>query len=161
MFKDSDIYDSNFHSLYSANEVSVLDSEPIFTDSLTGQSLSDDAHSNALNILISAKGESLMYIPLKFENNVRRKALIDTGACANAMPADFYEKLKTQCPNSISELQQASLLNVKVASGRTAKVLAQVDVKFKINEHEFDDVFLILPSMKCCFRQPIFQKIQY
>ena len=30
-----------------------------------------------------------MYIPLKFETDVRRKALIDTGACANAMPADF------------------------------------------------------------------------
>ena len=77
----------------------------------------------------------MMYIPLKFENDVLRKALIDTGACANAMPANFYEKLKTQCPNSISELQQASLLNVKVASGCTVKVLAQVDVKFKTNEH--------------------------
>ena len=84
---------------------------------------------------------------MKFENDVRRKALIDTGACANAMPADFYKKLKTQCPNSIPELQQASLLNVKVASGRTVKVLEQVDVKFKIFERQFDNVFLILPSM--------------
>ena len=97
--------------------------------------MSDDAHSNALNILVSAEGENLIYIPSKFENDGRRKALIDTGACANAMPADFCEKLKTQCPNSISESQQASLLNVKVASGRTVKVLAQVVVKFKINEH--------------------------
>ena len=100
-----------------------------------------------------------MYIPLKFENDVRRKALIDTGACANAMPAHFYEKLKTQCPNSVSELQQASLLNVKVASGRTVKVLAQVDVKFKINEHQFDDVFLILPSMNSVvLGNPFFKK---
>ena len=121
LFKDSDIYDSNFHSLYSANEVSVFDFEPIFTDPLTSQSLSDETHSNALNILISAEGENLMYIPVNFENDVCRKALIDNRACANAMPANFYEKLKTQCPNSISELQQASLLNVKVASGRTVK----------------------------------------
>ena len=63
------------------------------------------------------------------------------------MPADFYEKLKTQCANSVSKLQQASLLNVKVASGRTVKVLAQVNVKFNINEHQFNDAFLILPSM--------------
>ena len=28
------------------------------------------------------------------------------------MPADFYEKLKDESPNSISELQQAPLLNV-------------------------------------------------
>ena len=145
--QNSDIHDSNLHSLNSANDVSVLDFDPIFTDPLTGQSLSDDTHSNALNILISADGENLMYIPLKIENGVRRKALIDTGACANAMQADFYEKLKTQCSNSVSELRQASLLNVKVASGRTVKVLAQVDVKFKLNEHQFDDIFLILPSM--------------
>ena len=153
------MYDPNFNNLYSANEVSVLDFDHIFTDSLTGQSLSDDAHSNALNILISAEGENLMYIPLKFENDVRRKALIDTGACANAMPADFYEKLKTQCPNSVSELQQASLWNVKVASGRTVKVLAQVNVKFNINEHQFDDVFLILPSMNSVvLGNPFFKK---
>ena len=82
-----------------------------------------------------------------------------TRACANAMPADFYEKLKTQCPNSISELQQTSLLNVKVASGRTVKVLAQVDVKFKLNEHQFDDVFLILPSMNSVvLGNPFFKK---
>ena len=88
------MYDPNFNNLYSANEVSVLDFDPIITDSLTGQSLSE-THSSALNIPISAEGENLMYVPLKFENDARRKALIDTGACANAMPADFYEKLKT------------------------------------------------------------------
>ena len=100
-----------------------------------------------------------MYIPLIFKNDVRRKALIDTGTCANAMPADFYEKLKTQCPTSVSELQ-ASLLNVKIASGRTVKVLAQVNLKFKINEHQFDDVFLILTSMNSVvLGNPFFKKI--
>ena len=153
------MYDTNFNNLYSANEVSVLDFDPIFTDSLTGQSLSDETHSNVLNILISAGGERLMYVLLKFENDVRRKAIIDTGACANAMPVDFYEKLKTHCPNSVSELQQASLLNVKVASGRTVIVLAQVNVKFNNNEHQFNDVFLILPSMnRVVLGNPFFKK---
>ena len=63
------------------------------------------------------------------------------------MLADFYENLKTQCPNFISELQQASFLNVKVASGRTVKVLAQANVKLNIIEHQIDDVFLILLSL--------------
>ena len=157
--KNSDIYDSSFQSLYSANEVSVLDSDPFFTDPLTSKSLSDDTHSNALNVLISAEGENLMYIPLKFEKDVHQKALIDTGACANAMTADFYEKLKTHCPNSVSEIQQASLLNVKVASRRTVKVLPQVNVKFKIIEHHFDDVFLILPSRNSVvLGNPFFKK---
>ena len=50
--------DPNFRNLYSANEVSLLDFDPFFTDSLTGQSLSDETHSNALNVLISAEGEN-------------------------------------------------------------------------------------------------------
>ena len=52
-----------------------------------------------------------MYIPLKF-GKLRRKTLIDTGACANAMPAEFYEKLKNESSDSISDLQQASFINV-------------------------------------------------
>ena len=55
--------------------------------------------------------------------------------------------MKEESPNSISELQHASFLNIKVASERTVKVLAQVDVKFKVNDHNFQDSFLILPSM--------------
>ena len=86
-----------------------------------------------------------MWSPLKFENDVRRKALIDTGACANAMPADIYEKIKTHCPNS--RITTSKLLNVKVGTERTVKVLAQLDVKFKIIAHQFGDVLLILPSM--------------
>ena len=100
-----------------------------------------------------------MYIPLKFENELRRRTLIDTGACANAMPADFYKDLKEESPNSISEVQQASFLNVKVASVRTVRVLALVDVKFKVNDHNFQDSFLILPSMNSVvLGNPFFKK---
>ena len=100
-----------------------------------------------------------MYIPLKFENKLRRRALIDTGACANAMPADFYKKLQKESPHSVSELQHASFLNVKVTAGRTVKVLAQVDVKFKVNDHNFQDSFLILPSMNSVvLANPFFKK---
>ena len=37
---------------------------------------------------------------------------------------------------------------MKLASGRPVEVSAQVDVKFKLNAHEFDDVFLLLASRK-------------
>ena len=116
-------------------------------------------NNNEINEVILLEGENLMYTPLKFENELRRRALIDTGACANAMPVDFYKKLKEESPISISELQQASFLNVKVASGRTVKVLAQVDVKFKVNDHNFQDSFLILPSMNSIvLGNPFFKK---
>ena len=116
-------------------------------------------NNNESNEVILLGGENLMYIPLKFENKLRRRTLIDTRAYANAMPADVYKKLKHDSPNSISELQQASFLNVKVASGRTVKVLAQVDGKFKPNDHNFQDSFLILPSMNSVLLgNPFFKK---
>ena len=87
-----------------------------------------------------------MYIQLKFEKISRRRALIDTRACANAIPAEFHTKLREESPKPISESQQASLLNVKVASGRTVKVLAKMDVKLKVNDHNFENSFPILPS---------------
>ena len=50
-------------------------------------------------------------------------------------------------------------MNVKVASGRTVKVLAQVDVKFEVNDHNFQDSFLILPSMNSVvLGNPFFKK---
>ena len=75
------------------------------------------------------------------------------------MPLDFYKKLKEESSNSISELQQNSLLNVKVASGRTVKVLAQADVQFNFNDHNFEESFVIHPSMNSVVMwQPTFQK---
>ena len=78
---------------------------------------------------------------------LKRIARIDTGACANAKLAIFYEKLREALPNSLSELKQASFLYVRVASGRNVKVLGQIDVLFKIIEHKLEDTFLRLPSM--------------
>ena len=62
------------------------------------------------------------------------------------MPLDFLEKLKEKCANSISFLQQAAFLDVQVSSWKELKVLGQVEVEFKINVHDFKDIFLILPS---------------
>ena len=111
-----------------------------------------------INGIIPLEGENLMYIPLKFEKKLRRRAIIDVGACANAMPAELYEKLKEESPNSISELQQASYLNVKVASGRTRKVLDQVDVQFRVNDPNFQNSFLILPSINIVVIENHFSK---
>ena len=45
-----------------------------------------------MDAVIPLEREKLMYLPSKFENDVRRKALIDTRTCANATPSIFYLK---------------------------------------------------------------------
>ena len=49
-------------------------------------------------------------------------------------------------PNSFSQLQQASFLNVKLELGRNVKLLVEIDVQLTIIEHNFKHTFLILPS---------------
>jgi len=67
--------------------------------------------------------------------------------------------LTEESPNSVSELQQASFWNVKVASGRTVKVLAQMDVEFHVNDHNVQASFLLLPSMNSVvIGNPFFKK---
>ena len=100
-----------------------------------------------MNPVIPLEGENLMDSLLKFDNGVKRKAIFDRGACANAMPASSYEKLRDASPNSLSDLKQAAFLYVKVASGRNVKFLGQIDVEFKNREHRFKDTFRILPPM--------------
>ena len=46
-----------------------------------------------------------MFNPLKVEKGHRQKGLIDNGASASAMTADFFEKLESESSNTISELQ--------------------------------------------------------
>ena len=112
-----------------------------------------------MNAVISLEGENMIIVPLKFDNDVKRKALFDTAACANAMPANTYEKLRAALPNSLSDLKQAAFLNVKVASVRNVKVLRQIDVQFKLIERKFEDTFLILPSMiSVVLDNPFFRK---
>ena len=112
-----------------------------------------------MNAVIPLERENLMYLPLKFDNEVKRKALIDTGACANAMSTNFYEKVREASPNSLSDLKQAAFLNLKVASGRNVKVLGQIEGQFKFNEHNFRDTFLILPSLNSVvLGNPFFRK---
>ena len=100
-------------------------------------------------------GKIDVIIGLQFENDVKRKALIDRGACGNAMQ-DFYEKVEYR--RFHSEIQQARFLNVKVASGPFFKVLGQIDVKYKFHEHYFEDTSFILPSKISVVGNPFFRK---
>ena len=77
-------------NLHFENGFSLLDFGPVFTHSLTDESLSNETNLNAIDILFSAEGEKLMCVLLKIENDALQKTFFDTGACANAMPAFVF-----------------------------------------------------------------------
>ena len=77
---------------------------------------------NGITACISLEGDLLSYVRLKFSASQQRRALIDTGACANAMSEKDYQEVKSfgtpiATPSEVSK--------VKVASGQLIPVRAK------------------------------------
>ena len=66
---------------------------------------------NEVWAIIVLKGEILSYVNILFDNKSRRKALIDTGSCANAIPENLLDLLENS--NVKYDFTQASLKNVQ------------------------------------------------
>ena len=78
---------------------------------------------NRINGVIPPKEGRLNYITLKLTNNLGQKSI------------------------SVSDMQQASFLNMKVTSGSLVEVLAQIDVLLKVFDQYVPNGSFILPSM--------------
>ena len=50
--------------------------------------------------VLPLEGENLSYVRLKFSYQTKRRALIDTGSCANALPKSFFNDLNLINPKS-------------------------------------------------------------
>ena len=50
---------------------------------------------NEFCAVILLEGEFLSYVNILFDNEIRRKALIDTGSCANAIPKSLLDSLES------------------------------------------------------------------
>ena len=78
--------------------------------------------------------------------NIRRRALFDTGACANAMPQNLYDELCLNHPELIKN-EIPNFTSVRMASGQRVSVDNQVNLPFCIGIHSFTDSFPVLPKM--------------
>ena len=98
---------------------------------------------------IALEVDVLSYVPLKFPNNQHRKALIDTGACANAICEKDYEDLKLSFGTTTPISQPSEVSKVKLASGQLVPERGRIQLDFSIAEQHFNDKFLVLPSTNC------------
>ena len=98
---------------------------------------------NGITACISLEGDLLSYVPLKFSNTQQRKALIDTGAFANAISEKDYHELKS-FGTQLSSASEVS--KVKLASRQLITVRGQIELTFSIAKHLFTEKFLVLSS---------------
>ena len=63
------------------------------------------AHVQQLFSIVPLLGRTLSYVKVKFNGELERRALIDTGAFANVMNREFYKELINTNINSITKLK--------------------------------------------------------
>lgn len=108
--------------------------------------------------ILPLEGENLSYVRLKFSPQLKRRALIDTGSCANALPESLFKEIQQFNPNNL-KLEKPSFSSVRMASGQRVSIDKQAQISFQIGPHQFQDSFLILPTMNSVILgNPFFRK---
>ena len=88
--------------------------------------------------VLPLEGQNLSYVRLKFSSQFKRRALIDTGSCANALPES--NDLNLTNPRSLT-LEKSFFNSVRMASGQRVPVDKQAKISFQIGPHYFQDSF--------------------
>ena len=87
----------------------------------------------------------MSYIKLDFGKNYKRRALIDTDSCANAIPKSLLDDLENK--QIKVEFENPDYTTVKLASGAPVRVIQQARIEFSLGDHHFNGSFLILLKM--------------
>ena len=91
-------------------------------------------------------GNNLSYTRLKVSSQIKRRASIDTGSCANALPESLFNDLNLTNPKSLT-LEKPFFNSVRMASGQRVPVAKQAKISIQIGPHFSQDSFPILPTM--------------
>ena len=101
-------------------------------------------HVQQLFSIVPLLGRTLSYVKVKFNGELERRALIDTGAFANVISREFYKELINTNINSITEIEKPDLDKVKMANGNIVKIDKAIKVTFKLGTQTFTGDFLVL-----------------
>ena len=101
-------------------------------------------HVQQLFSIVPLLGGTLSSVKVKFNGELERRALIDTGAFANVISREFYKQLINTNINSITEIEKPDLDKVKMANGNIVKIDKAIKVTFKLGTQTFTEDFLVL-----------------
>ena len=108
--------------------------------------------------VLPLEGKNLSYVRLKFSSQLKRRTLIDTGSCANALPESLFNDINLTNPKPLT-LEKLFFNSVRMASGQRVPVDKQAKISFEFGTHFFQDSFIILPTMSSVILgNPFFKK---
>ena len=82
--------------------------------------------------------DTLLSVRLKFSTKIKRRFSIDTGACPSDITESQYKKSLL-----VDDIQKRLILisqfkTVRMASGKSLKVIGEIALKFRIHDFEFE-----------------------
>ena len=101
-------------------------------------------HVQQLFSIVPLLGRTLSYVKVKFNGELERRALVDTGAFANVISRELYKELSNTNNNSITEIEKPDLDKVKMANGNIVKIDKAIKITFKLGTQTFTEDFLVL-----------------
>ena len=101
-------------------------------------------HVQQLFSIVPLLGRTLSYVKVQFNEELDRRALIDTRVFANVMSREFYKELINTNINSFTEIEKADRDKVKMANGNIVKIDKAIKVTFKLGTQTFTEDFLVL-----------------
>ena len=90
--------------------------------------------------VLPLEAENLSYVRLRFSTQIKRRALIDTGSCANALPESLFNDPNLTNLKSLT-LEKPFFTSVRMASRQRVPVYKQTKISFQIGPHFFQDSF--------------------
>ena len=90
--------------------------------------------------VLPLEGENLSSVRLKFSSQIKRRALIDTGSCANALPESLFNDINLTNPISLT-LEKSFFNSVRMASGQEFRWINKQKYHFRSDLTVSDIVF--------------------
>ena len=88
----------------------------------------------------------MLFVPLQF-NNYENQGLLDTGAVQSALSEAELRKITAAHPEAVLDELKPPNFKVQIANDIFVPIRKQVILRFFIAGKEFEEVFLVLPTM--------------
>ena len=88
----------------------------------------------------------MLYFPMEF-GELTLDGLVDTGALSSAIPEADLRKIRLLAPQSIVKEGPAPNFQIMVANGQPETPKSTVEMKFKVGDIEFHEIFIVMEKL--------------
>ena len=127
-------------------------SPPVITISQIEERLVRDETTNELymplcSTIVLKRKKEMLYVPLDFENGLKRDALVDSGAYVSAIAQNELDRIQQQSPSNILKIDDPPNFQIQVANGHLEKPKATTTLEFDIGDHIFAEHFVVMKNL--------------